>query len=131
MASGLQLLLSLFNLQEKVQSAPRILCCILLSSTSLDCNLCFLFPSLFSQLTTLRGSVLEDAVPSTSKHGTTRGLPIKDVLEYLLPELDLSCLRLALNTPKVTEQLMKLDEQGVGGTDHITMCNPLSAQGRE
>lgn len=66
------------------------------------------------QLTTLRGSVLEDAVPSTSKHGTTRGLPIKEVLEYLLPELDLSCLRLALNTPKVTEQLMKLDEQGVG-----------------
>lgn len=67
------------------------------------------------QLTTLRGSILEDAVPSTSKHGTSRGLPTKDVLEYLLPELDLSCLRLALNTPKVTEQLMKLDEQGVRG----------------
>uniref|UniRef100_A0A1A7XF69 Signal-induced proliferation-associated 1 like 1 n=1 Tax=Iconisemion striatum TaxID=60296 RepID=A0A1A7XF69_9TELE len=66
-----------------------------------------------SELTTLRGSILEDAVPSTSKHGTTRGLPVKDVLEYLLPELDLSCLRLALNTPKVTEQLMKLDEQGL------------------
>uniref|UniRef100_A0A8C9X979 Signal induced proliferation associated 1 like 1 n=1 Tax=Sander lucioperca TaxID=283035 RepID=A0A8C9X979_SANLU len=66
-----------------------------------------------SELTTLRGSILEDAVPSTSKHGTTRGLPIKEVLEYLLPELDMSCLRLALNTPKVTEQLMKLDEQGL------------------
>uniref|UniRef100_H2ULQ9 Signal induced proliferation associated 1 like 1 n=1 Tax=Takifugu rubripes TaxID=31033 RepID=H2ULQ9_TAKRU len=66
-----------------------------------------------SELTTLRGSVLEDAVPSTSKHGTTRGLPVKDVLEFLLPELDLPCLRLALNTPKVTEQLMKLDEQGL------------------
>ncbi|GAA6213704.1 signal-induced proliferation-associated 1-like protein 1 [Lates japonicus] len=66
-----------------------------------------------SELTTLRGSILEDAVPSTSKHGTTRGLPIKEVLEYLLPELDLSCLRLALNTNKVTEQLMKLDEQGL------------------
>lgn len=52
-------------------------------------------------------------MPSTSKHGTSRGLPTKEVLEYLLPELDLSCLRLALNTPKVTEQLMKLDEQGV------------------
>uniref|UniRef100_A0A672GBC3 Signal-induced proliferation-associated 1-like protein 1 n=1 Tax=Salarias fasciatus TaxID=181472 RepID=A0A672GBC3_SALFA len=66
-----------------------------------------------SELTTLRGSILEDAVPSTSKHGTSRGLPVKEVLEYLLPELDLSCLRLALNTPKVTEQLMKLDEQGL------------------
>uniref|UniRef100_A0A3P8XP29 Signal induced proliferation associated 1 like 1 n=1 Tax=Esox lucius TaxID=8010 RepID=A0A3P8XP29_ESOLU len=66
-----------------------------------------------SELTTLRGSVLEDAVPSSSKHGTTRGLPLKEVLEYLLPELDVPCLRLALNTPKVTEQLMKLDEQGL------------------
>ncbi|XP_030212377.1 signal-induced proliferation-associated 1-like protein 1 isoform X1 [Gadus morhua] len=66
-----------------------------------------------SELTTLRGSILEDAVPSTAKHATVRGLPIKEVLEYLVPELDVSCLRLALNTPKVTEQLMKLDEQGL------------------
>ncbi|KAJ7989108.1 hypothetical protein DPEC_G00316110 [Dallia pectoralis] len=66
-----------------------------------------------SELTTLRGSILEDAVPSSSKHGTARGLPLKEILEYLLPELDVPCLRLALNTPKVTEQLMKLDEQGL------------------
>ncbi|XP_055042338.1 signal-induced proliferation-associated 1-like protein 1 isoform X2 [Misgurnus anguillicaudatus] len=66
-----------------------------------------------SELTTLRGSILEDAVPSTSKHGLARGLPLKEVLEYLVPELNAHCLRLALNTPKVTEQLMKLDEQGL------------------
>ncbi|KAM6961299.1 signal-induced proliferation-associated 1-like protein 1 [Aplochiton taeniatus] len=66
-----------------------------------------------SELTTLRGSILEDSVPSSSKHGTSRGLPAKEVLEYLLPELSVPCLRLALNTPKVTEQLMKLDEQGL------------------
>ncbi|MGH0142853.1 UNVERIFIED_CONTAM: hypothetical protein FKN15_014388 [Acipenser sinensis] len=66
-----------------------------------------------SELTTLRGSILEDAVPSTSKHGSARGLPLKEVLEYLIPELNTHCLRLALNTPKVTEQLMKLDEQGL------------------
>ena len=65
------------------------------------------------QLNTLRGSILEDAVPSTSKHGLGRGLPLKEVLDYLVPELNVHCLRLALNTPKVTEQLMKLDEQGV------------------
>jgi len=52
-------------------------------------------------------------VPSTSKHGLARGLPLKEVLEYLVPELNVHCLRLALNTPKVTDQLMKLDEQGV------------------
>lgn len=31
----------------------------------------------------------------------------------MIPELNIHCLRLALNTPKVTEQLLKLDEQGV------------------
>lgn len=66
-----------------------------------------------SELTTIRGSILEDAVPSTSKHGLARGLPLKEVLDYLVPELNAHCLRLALNTPKVTEQLMKLDEQGL------------------
>lgn len=63
---------------------------------------------------TLRGSVLEDAIPSTAKHSTARGLPLKEVLEHVIPELNVQCLRLAFNTPKVTEQLMKLDEQGVG-----------------
>lgn len=62
---------------------------------------------------TLRGSILEDAVASTGRHGTVRGLPLKEVLEQVVPELNISCLRLALSTPKVTEQLLKLDEQGV------------------
>ncbi|KAM4690722.1 signal-induced proliferation-associated 1-like protein 1 isoform 2-T2 [Rhinophrynus dorsalis] len=66
-----------------------------------------------SELMTLRGSVLEDAIPSTAKHGTARGLPLKEVLEHIVPELNVQCLRLAFNTPKVTEQLMKLDEQGL------------------
>lgn len=99
--------------RETVQNTLRFLRCILSLLKLLSVISLSLSPSI--QLTTLRGSILEDAVPSTSKHGTTRGLPIKEVLEYLLPELDMSCLRLALNTPKVTEQLMKLDEQGVGG----------------
>ncbi|MFT7803471.1 signal-induced proliferation-associated 1-like protein 3-like [Arapaima gigas] len=65
------------------------------------------------ELVTLRGSIPEDAVPSTARHGTVRGLPLKEVLEYVAPELNVSCLRLALSTPKVTEQLLKLDEQGL------------------
>ncbi|CAB1339829.1 unnamed protein product, partial [Coregonus sp. 'balchen'] len=56
-------------------------------------------------LTTLRGSILEDAVPSSSKHGLARGLPLKEVLDYLVPELNAHCLRLALNTPKLSFQL--------------------------
>ncbi|XP_068173052.1 signal-induced proliferation-associated 1-like protein 3 isoform X2 [Antennarius striatus] len=65
------------------------------------------------ELVTQRGSVLEDAVASTARHGTLRGLPLKEVLEQVVPELNISCLRLAVNTPKVTEQLLKLDEQGL------------------
>ncbi|XP_006773192.1 PREDICTED: signal-induced proliferation-associated 1-like protein 3 isoform X4 [Myotis davidii] len=65
------------------------------------------------ELITLRGSILEDATPTSTKHGTGRGLPLKDALEYVIPELNIHCLRLALNTPKVTEQLLKLDEQGL------------------
>ncbi|XP_049582507.1 signal-induced proliferation-associated 1-like protein 3 isoform X1 [Syngnathus scovelli] len=66
-----------------------------------------------SELVTLRGSILEDGVPSTGRHGTVRGLPLKEVLEQVVPELSVSCLRLAVGTPKVTEQLLKLDEQGL------------------
>ncbi|XP_062368427.1 LOW QUALITY PROTEIN: signal-induced proliferation-associated 1-like protein 3 [Cinclus cinclus] len=66
-----------------------------------------------SQLVTLRGSILEDAVPSTSKSGSVRGIPLREILEFVVPELTVQCLRLALATPKVTEQLLKLDEQGL------------------
>ncbi|XP_041658320.1 signal-induced proliferation-associated 1-like protein 3 [Cheilinus undulatus] len=66
-----------------------------------------------SELVTLRGSILEDGVASTGRHGTVRGLPLKEVLEQVVPELNVSCLRLAVSSPKVTEQLLKLDEQGL------------------
>lgn len=56
---------------------------------------------------------MEDAVASTARHGTARGLPIKEVLEYVIPELNIQCLRVASTSPKVMEQLLKLDEQGV------------------
>lgn len=69
-------------------------------------------PSL-SQLVTLRGSILEDATPTATKAGTVRGLPLRDVLEHVVPELNPQCLRLALGGPRVAEQLLKLDEQGV------------------
>lgn len=87
------------------------------------------------QLMTLRGSVLEDAIPSTAKHSTARGLPLKEVLEHVIPELNVQCLRLAFNTPKVTEQLMKLDEQGVslasGGRRSCRSDFPLGVQNTE
>ncbi|KAM8847384.1 LOW QUALITY PROTEIN: signal-induced proliferation-associated 1-like protein 1 [Synchiropus picturatus] len=84
-----------------------------------------------SELNTLRGSIIEDAVPSTSKHGLARGLPLKEVLEYIVPELNVHCLRLALNTPKVTDQLMKLDEQGLSFQRKVGVMYCMSGQSSE
>ncbi|CAN9510040.1 unnamed protein product [Ophioblennius macclurei] len=64
-----------------------------------------------SQVFTLRGSILEDSVPSSSKHGTSRGLPLKDVLEFIVPELRVECLRRATSSPTVPELLLQLDQQ--------------------
>ncbi len=41
----------------------------------------------------------------------SKGLPHKEIIDYLLPDLDLNCLRLA--DPKVNEKLIELDEQYV------------------
>uniref|UniRef100_A0A4W6DLL0 Signal-induced proliferation-associated 1 like 2 n=1 Tax=Lates calcarifer TaxID=8187 RepID=A0A4W6DLL0_LATCA len=64
-----------------------------------------------SQLSTLRGSILEDSIPSSSKHGTARGLPLKDVLEFVVPDLNIQSLRLATSSPRVPELLLQLDQQ--------------------
>ncbi|KAJ7990431.1 hypothetical protein DPEC_G00300250 [Dallia pectoralis] len=84
-----------------------------------------------SELVTLRGSVLEDAVASTAKHGVVRGLPLKEVLEQVLPEFNISCLRLALSTPKVSEQLLKLDEQGLSQKHKVGLLLCRAGQSTE
>jgi hypothetical protein len=65
------------------------------------------------QLSTIRGSVLEEVIPSSSRLSSNRGLPVKDILDFTAPEINLSCLRLATSGAKTCEELMKLDEQGV------------------
>ncbi|XP_070576551.1 signal-induced proliferation-associated 1-like protein 1 [Ptychodera flava] len=84
-----------------------------------------------SELTTLRGSILEEAIPSAAKHGTSRGLPLRDVLEYVAPELQLSCLRLAVSADKVQEQLMKLDEQGINNKYKVGVMYCKAGQSTE
>ncbi|XP_026025308.1 signal-induced proliferation-associated 1-like protein 1 isoform X3 [Astatotilapia calliptera] len=63
------------------------------------------------QLSTLRGSITEDSIPSSSKHGTSRRLPLKDVLEFVVPQLSIHSLRLAADSPRVPELLLQLDQQ--------------------
>ncbi|XP_059571425.1 signal-induced proliferation-associated 1-like protein 2 isoform X3 [Alligator mississippiensis] len=84
-----------------------------------------------SELTTLRGAILEDAIPSTARHGTARGLPLKEVLEYVIPELSIQCLRQASNSPKVPEQLLKLDEQGLSFQHKIGILYCKAGQSTE
>lgn len=71
-----------------------------------------LYPLMF-QLPTLRGCVLEDAIPASGRLSSSRGLPVKDLLEFVVPDLQLSCLRQAVAGQKTCDQLMKLDEQRV------------------
>ncbi|XP_067877913.1 signal-induced proliferation-associated 1-like protein 2 isoform X2 [Heterodontus francisci] len=66
-----------------------------------------------TELRTLRASILEESFPSSVRHGTQRGIPPKKLLEYVVPGLNVQCLRLASNSPKVPEMLLKLDEQGL------------------
>ncbi|XP_008589970.1 PREDICTED: signal-induced proliferation-associated 1-like protein 2 [Galeopterus variegatus] len=84
-----------------------------------------------SELTTLRGAILEDAIPSTARHGTARGLPLKEVLEYVIPELGIQCLRQAASSPKVSEQLLKLDEQGLSFQHKIGILYCKAGQSTE
>ncbi|KAG7484767.1 hypothetical protein MATL_G00053450 [Megalops atlanticus] len=66
-----------------------------------------------TELRTLRGSLLEESVPSAARHTNPRGISPKKLLEFIMPELNLHCLRLASTSPKVRDTLLKLDEQGL------------------
>ncbi|KAI5752221.1 hypothetical protein M8J77_014990 [Diaphorina citri] len=68
-----------------------------------------------SELQTLRGSVLEDNIPNLkpSSSSNSKSLNAKEVLEYVAPEVQLSCLRLGVSSQAVEDQLLKLDEQAL------------------
>lgn len=66
-----------------------------------------------SELQTFRGSILEDAIPSIKASSSSKTFNIKEVLEYVAPEIQLSSLRLGVQNQQTEEQLLKLDEQGL------------------
>ncbi|XP_069500938.1 signal-induced proliferation-associated protein 1 isoform X2 [Ambystoma mexicanum] len=84
-----------------------------------------------TELKTLRGAVLEEAVPSTARHSSPRGVAPKKLLEYVIPDLNLHCLRLASNSPKVPDTLLKLDEQGLSFQRKIGIMYCKSGQSSE
>lgn len=66
-----------------------------------------------SELQTLRGAILEDAIPNIKASNSSKTLNTKEVLEYVAPEIQLNCLKLGVQNSQVEEQLLKLDEQGL------------------
>lgn len=63
-----------------------------------------------SELLTLRGSVIEDCLPNPRQG---KAASTKDLLEYVAPDLQISCLKLGVSTTQCEQQLLKLDEQGL------------------
>lgn len=84
-----------------------------------------------TELKTLRGSILEEAFPSSIRSSSSRAISPKKLLEYIVPELNLQCLRLASNSPKVPETLLKLDEQGLSFQRKIGVLYCKSGQATE
>lgn len=68
-----------------------------------------------SELLTLRGAILEDAIPNikSSTSTSSKVMHSKEVLEYVAPEIQLSCLRLGMQCEQTEDQLIKVDEQGL------------------
>ena len=74
-------------------------------------KIAFVIKHVLFQLCTLRGSILEDVI-TLSRHAPNKGHPAKDVVEYVCPEINVACLKVASN-PKVQEQIMRVDEHNV------------------
>lgn len=65
----------------------------------------------------MRGTVSEDSIVAAGAQlrptANNPGLSIRDVITFVAPEAQLSCLRIGQNTQKTVDTLLKLDEQGL------------------
>ncbi|XP_022694025.1 signal-induced proliferation-associated 1-like protein 2 [Varroa jacobsoni] len=91
-----------------------------------------------SGLNDLRGTILEDAIPglwsgsssgSSSRKGREGATLAREVIEFVAPEIQLSCLRLAM--PAVEQQLLKLDEQKLNNTYKVGVLYCKASQSTE
>lgn len=65
-----------------------------------------------SEQCTLRGCIPEEAIAS-SKFSSSRGIPTKEILSSIVPELRLNNLKVAVSGEKTIKQMQRLDEQQV------------------
>ena len=83
-----------------------------------------------SELATLRGCILEEAIPSLKPPGL-KGLPLRDVLDMVAPEVQLTCLRLAIPGSTTEQQLLKLDQQGLSNHYKVGILYCKASQSTE
>lgn len=85
-----------------------------------------------SELQTLRGSILEDAIPNLKpSSSSSKSLNAKEVLEYVAPEVQLNCLRLGVSSAAVEDQLIKLDEQALTSSYKVGVMYCKAGQSSE
>jgi hypothetical protein len=82
-----------------------------------------------SELYTLRGTIAEDHIPTKSSVSSSKGLSHKDLITYLVSQLDTNCLKLA--DTKANEKLMQLDEQYITKNYKIGVLLCKTAQSTE
>lgn len=83
-----------------------------------------------SELNVLRGTVFEDCVPGLNlKNNNHNNHHAKEILDYIAPEISLSCLRLGVSN--ADEQLLRLDEQAQTGKYKVGILYCKSGQSTE
>lgn len=89
-----------------------------------------------SELAVLRCSLAEESLGGAVSNGRLGGgssgsLPVRELLELAAPELQTSCLRLAVPGPATEQQLLKLDEQGLIKTYKVGVMYCRAGQATE
>jgi len=83
-----------------------------------------------SELNVLRGTVFEDCVPGLNmKNNNHNNHHAKEILDYIAPEINLSCLRLGMSN--ADESLLRLDEQAQTGKYKVGVLYCKSGQSTE
>ena len=61
-----------------------------------------MYVCMYVQLEALRGTILEDSIPSGTKTGTSKGLPPREVIDYISQgEFHVTCLKVGKQEKKV------------------------------
>lgn len=92
-----------------------------------------------SELAVMRCSLAEESLGGPISNGRLSGssssssgaLPVRELLELAAPELQTSCLRLAVPGPSTEQQLIKLDEQGLMKTYKVGVMYCRAGQSTE